>query len=250
MTRRWSRFYTARKSVFGFRLIIPLLALAWCSCTPATPDKADIARYLEGVKAFERGDFAEAAKVFEPLGKTRPSFLPARVMLGKSFFYRADYTSALSVFERLASDKPASLEARLWQARTLRSLGRENEARPILEELSGLCPGEPSLALERAGMLEKSGDLAGAIAACQEAVLRFTELGRAELTLARLYRAQGMDRQAREHLASALRILPPGHPLEKAAQAMTASLDRPPEQAAKTSEKPGNTHRNTKGSGS
>jgi hypothetical protein len=72
---------------------------------------------------------------------------------------RGDTGGALDALDRWLGFGPKSSEAILRKARLLTSLGREAEARAILETGE---PGDRRVALELAGVLLRAGDVAAA----------------------------------------------------------------------------------------
>jgi len=72
---------------------------------------------------------------------------------------RGDHDGALDALDRWLGFDPKSTEAILRKAKLLTSIGRDAEARTVLETSN---PGDRRVALELAGVLLKAGDVAGA----------------------------------------------------------------------------------------
>jgi Tfp pilus assembly protein PilF len=107
------------------------------------------------------------------------------------FFWKWEIPRALEEYQRAIQLNPNDADAHHWYATSLLTIGRYRDALVEIERARALYPASPSILADRAFILYRSGDRAGAIAALKEleqAEPRFLSPPR---YLARLYFEQG-----------------------------------------------------------
>ncbi len=195
------------------------LALAASSCG-RSPSDAQLRSYAEAAARFEEGDFAAAKRALGGAGELPP----ARILSGKIDWYGGDAASAERAFRAAAKAAPASVEARVWLARSLRSLGKEEEAAKLVESVLSDDPGEVRSLRMAAEAASERGDAASAAAYLDRALGSAGELAFAYIDRARLRWIAGDGEAALDDLGKATALLPADSAAARAARKLTAAI--------------------------
>jgi tetratricopeptide (TPR) repeat protein len=169
---------------------------------------------------FESGRLDDARRLFEGLLREASAEPSARFGLGRIDAAHARHEAAVSQFEKAIALFPEWGAAHYALARSLRALGRAEEAQrallsharfgaawpgvpdPVLEKVTALRD-DASAQLRRGAKLAGAGDLEGAIASLEAALRLDPSLGAAHADLVKLYgRTKQWDKAEQHHRAA------------------------------------------------
>lgn len=155
---------------------------------PGAGSEEAIELYNAGAALYNEGDRGAALEKFQAAVEVDPEFAAAWQRLGTLAAASADHETALAAAERWLEIEPESQEARLLRYDALVELGREAEARELMDELLA-SGGGPELAkrLFNLGVSSKKrGDESAALGYFEKAVEADPEFVEGWLALAAL----------------------------------------------------------------
>ena len=209
----------ARMTRFRHRLLIGSLAVILLTgCAGSQESKKRVSEseghYKEGV-SFLQTDQQRAFVALQKAIELNPDNFEAHYTLGSIYFQRKELPEAEREFRKATELKPNSGEAFNYLGRTLLLQGRWSEATEALKTATTLpLYPTPDIAFTDLGwVLEKQGDLDGAIAAYESALRTDPpNIPRAyiHLWVGRLYMKQGDTPKARGSLSQAKALDPNG----------------------------------------
>jgi tetratricopeptide (TPR) repeat protein len=100
-----------------------------------------------GVLAETEGKVLHAEAFYRAALKVDPGFAPARANLARSLFSRAEYENAREQFERLVAVQPGEVRGWAGEVESLLELGREGDARAVLDSARERLGDLPALML-------------------------------------------------------------------------------------------------------
>ncbi len=169
-------------------------------------EQARIHYVLGGLLVNDDRD-TEAISHFRQALELAPELDDARVKLGNALARGGDLEDAIGAYSRVIERRPDDVEVRLKRVSALMELGRDAEARSDLERLLELAPERSEVHVRLATLLEKSGEVAAAIAcyrAAEKLELGGRERPRVHHRLAGLMRQQGDAEGALEQYGKAV----------------------------------------------
>ena len=165
--------------------------------------------YNEGVVARGAGDRSRALARYVLATQIDPTFVRALGALAGLQLAVKDYDAALKTTERLLELDAADARGLSVRYNTFIALGRNDEAKTMLEALQRAAPDAVAEAyFERGAALFDDGRIDQAIPALEQALEADPDLPRGHYTLGLCYMNRGRNEEARRHLERFVELAP------------------------------------------
>ena len=133
---------SGRRQVAEVLLFLLAAAVLLFGTRGARKMHADVVTISTADRALQKHSPDEAIRLLEPLLKTHPHNLDARVMLGRAYLMKRDFSDAETELARVAAADPRNLNARYFLGETYLASKRWEQARDIFASLTRDAPKE------------------------------------------------------------------------------------------------------------
>ena len=165
--------------------------------------------FNDGVAAQRAGDPQRALARYELATRIDPTFVKAHSALAFLHMALKNYEAALASSERALELDPKEVRGTSVRYNTFIAMGRNDEARAMLETLQRIAPDAVAKAyFERGSMLFDDGLVDQAIPALEQALAADPQLAQGHFTLALCYMNRNRNEEARRHLETFLELAP------------------------------------------
>lgn len=166
-------------------------------------------RLIKAMATYRLGRIAEARQLYDAVLADAPDADQARLELATLLYHESDYTRVLEVLEPLAEANEPSVV--ILRARAMSQLDRSREAIALLNRSLSRLPNNADLAVERAELMLKVGDISGAERSLVQALNERPDAEVIYLKLAEIYKSDQLpdsDTKERWLHDKALRTIP------------------------------------------
>ncbi len=183
--------------------------VAGSSATAATTSVAvTSSSYTDGEEAFRAGRYEEAASIFGAYTESRPDNVWGHYMLGLAAWKSGDLGRAERSFDRALELEPEHLKSLINSSRVLLALGRPGEAQERIDVALTIDSTSGDARRLQARARYEAGDVDGAIAAYQRALISDDQDTWSMNNLGLIYIEQEQAQQALGPLARAVELRP------------------------------------------
>jgi len=176
------------------------------STTPASSTPAIVSSYADAERAFHRGNYDEAAGMFEAYTESNPDNAWGHYMLGLSAWKTGDHARALAAFDAALRIEPTHRKSLLNSARVLLETSRPQDALDRVEQALAIEPLSGEALRLKGRAHNELGQIPQAIDAYERAIALDDRDVWAMNNLGYLYIQQGRSDSALPPLARAVEI--------------------------------------------
>jgi tetratricopeptide (TPR) repeat protein len=170
---------------------------------------AAIRVFNAGADAARAGNLDTAITLFGKAIEIDPELAPAHAAVARLLLARERYQEAVTAAEKALELDPGMTEVQRTRYEAYRSLGQEDKAREVFEELASADPdGLADTLYERGRAAFQGGDTTAAVQALEQAVQAKPDHARAHYMLGLSYANSGDNAKAKQHLQKFVELAP------------------------------------------